>query len=132
MPPRMQLSFYSDATKLPYVFRQLSSPQQSICGSPRAGIRPRGSHMSASTAISSIPLKVAEGRSQDVGRGLARLDPVDMNRLSAGVGSIVQIVGKKVTAARVMPAYRDARGNEVVQLDGLTRSNAGAIIREQV
>src|SRR5215471_4847109 len=88
--------------------------------------------MSTSTAVSTVTLKVAEGRSQDVGRGLARLDPVDMSRLGAGAGSVVQITGKKVTAVRVMPAYRDARGNEVVQIDSITRSNAGAIIGEKV
>jgi transitional endoplasmic reticulum ATPase len=88
--------------------------------------------MSTSTETSTITLKVSEGRSQDVGRCLARLDPADMNRLGATAGSIVQIAGKKTTAARVMPAFRDARGNEIVLIDGLTRSNAGAIIGEKV
>ena len=38
-----------------------------------------------------LTLKVVEGRLQDVGRGLARLDPIDISRLSLPVGGVVQI-----------------------------------------
>ena len=75
--------------------------------------------MASSTTVASVPLKVAESRLPDVGRGLARLDPADIHRLSASVGSILQITGKKTTAARVMPAFREARGSQAVQIDGL-------------
>ena len=88
--------------------------------------------MDATTGTASIALKVSEAQPQDVGHGLARLDPADMSRLSAAVGSIVQITGKKMTAAKLMPAFREARGKQVVQIDGLTRSNAGAAIGERV
>ena len=88
--------------------------------------------MDASTETASITLKVSEAQPQDVGHGLARLDPADMSRLSAAVGSIVQITGKKTTAAKLMPAFREARGKQVVQIDGLTRSNVGAAIGERV
>ena len=88
--------------------------------------------MASSTTVASVPLKVAESRLPDVGRGLARLDPADIHRLSASVGSILQITGKKTTAARVMPAFREARGSQAVQIDGLTRSNAGTVIGEKV
>ena len=75
--------------------------------------------MSVSVSAPSLSLKVAEGRPQDAGRGLARLDPADMLRLGAGAGAIVQISGKKLTAAKVMPAFRDRRGREAVQIDGI-------------
>jgi transitional endoplasmic reticulum ATPase len=88
--------------------------------------------MDATTETASSTLKVSEAQPQDVGHGLARLDPADMSRLSAAVGSIVQITGKKTTAAKLMPAFREARGKQVVQIDGLTRSNAGAAIGERV
>jgi transitional endoplasmic reticulum ATPase len=84
------------------------------------------------TATVSLILKVAEGRPQDAGRSLARLDPADMVALSAAAGAIVQITGKRVAAAKVMPAYREIRGKQLVQIDGLTRSNAGAVIGEKV
>jgi transitional endoplasmic reticulum ATPase len=77
-------------------------------------------------------LKVAEAQPQDVGRGMARLDPADIQQLGAAVGSIVQISGKKATAAKLMPAFKEARGQQVLQIDGLTRSNAGVAIGEKV
>ena len=79
-----------------------------------------------------VTLKVAEGRPQDAGRTLARLDPADMARLSASAGAIVQITGKKTAAAKAVPAFRDLRGRQLVQIDGITRSNAGASIGEKV
>lgn len=88
--------------------------------------------MSETSQIATITLKVAEGQTQDVGKGLARLDPADMSRLGAAVGSIVRITSKKVTVAKLMPAFREARGKQVVQIDGITRNNAGAGIGEKV
>jgi transitional endoplasmic reticulum ATPase len=84
------------------------------------------------TTSAAVVLKVVEGRPQDAGRGLARLDPADIARLGASAGSIVQITGKKAAAAKVMPAFRELRGKQVVQIDGLLRSNAGAVIGERV
>jgi transitional endoplasmic reticulum ATPase len=79
-----------------------------------------------------LTLAVAEGRRQDAGRGLARLDPADMARLGATAGTVVQISGKRIAAARAMPAFRDCRGRQLVQIDGITRSNARAVIGERV
>ena len=88
--------------------------------------------MDTTVAAPAITLKVAEGRPQDAGRALARLDPADMVRLSAPAGTVIAISGKKIAAAKVMPAFRDLRGRQLVQIDGLTRSNAGAVIGEKV
>ncbi|HEY3162361.1 MAG TPA: CDC48 family AAA ATPase [Vicinamibacterales bacterium] len=88
--------------------------------------------MVGTASVASLTLKVAEGRPQDAGRSLARLDPADMARLSAPAGTIVQIEGKRTAAAKVMPAFRDLRGRQLVQIDGITRSNAGASIGEKV
>ncbi len=88
--------------------------------------------MDTTVAAPAITLKVAEGRPPDAGRALARLDPADMVRLSAPAGTVVAISGKKIAAAKVMPAFRDVRGKQLVQIDGLTRSNAGAVIGEKV
>jgi transitional endoplasmic reticulum ATPase len=88
--------------------------------------------MSSPSIATDINLKVAEGRLQDVGRGLARLDPADISRLGISIGSLVQIGGKKTTAAKVLPAFRDARGKQLIQIDGITRSNAGVVIGEKV
>ena len=88
--------------------------------------------MSTTAPPTTVTVKVVEGRPHDAGRCLARLDPADMTRLGTAPGGVVQIEGKRATAARVMPAYRDLRGRQVVQIDGITRSNAGAVIGERV
>jgi transitional endoplasmic reticulum ATPase len=88
--------------------------------------------MSATATAAGVTLRVAEGRAQDVGRGLARLDPADMMQLGAGAGTIVRIAGRRIAAAKVMPAFRELRGRQLVQIDGVTRSNAGASIGEKV
>src|SRR5919197_1592587 len=73
------------------------------------------------TTSAAVVLKVVEGRPQDAGRGLARLDPADIARLGASAGSIVQITGKKAAAAKVMPAFRELRGKQVVQTTSAQR-----------
>src|SRR5262245_57819294 len=88
--------------------------------------------MSNPSISTDVSLKVVECRLQDVGRGLARLDPADISRLGISIGSLVQIGGKKTTAAKVLPAFRDARGKQLVHIDGITRSNAGVVIGEKV
>ena len=88
--------------------------------------------MPATVAAPTVTLRVAEGRPQDAGRGLARIDPADMIRMGATVGSIVQIDGKKTAVAKVVPAFRDRRGRQAVQIDGIIRSNAGVVIGERV
>jgi transitional endoplasmic reticulum ATPase len=88
--------------------------------------------MTGTTTATDVTLKVAEGRPQDAGRGLARLDPADMMRLGASAGTVVQVSGTRAAAARVMPAFRELRGRQLVQIDGITRRNAGAAIGEKV
>jgi len=71
-----------------------------------------------------ITLKVAEARPRDVGRGIARIDPKDFEKLGCEIGDVVQIQGKRKTAAKVMPAYIEDRGKEIIQADGVIRENA--------
>jgi transitional endoplasmic reticulum ATPase len=69
-------------------------------------------------------LKVSEALTRDVGRGIARLDPQDMKRIGAEVGDIIHVQGKRPAAAKVMPAFMEDRGKDIVQIDGITRENA--------
>ncbi len=71
-----------------------------------------------------MTLRVSEALAKDVGRGIARIDPKDMAKIGAMVGDIVQITGKRATVAKVMPAYAEDRGKEIIQIDGITRENA--------
>jgi transitional endoplasmic reticulum ATPase len=79
-----------------------------------------------------LKLKVAEALGKDVGRGLARLDPADMAKLGVEVGDIVQIVGKRPTVGKVMPAYKDLRGQSRIQIDGVARENSGTGLDQMV
>ena len=80
-----------------------------------------------------LKLKVVEALAKDVGRGYARLDPADMVKLKLAVGDIVSLTSKKGRGiAKLMPTYPDMRGKEIVQLDGLTRSNAELSLDEKV
>jgi len=71
-----------------------------------------------------LTLRVSEALAKDVGRGIARIDPKDMAEMDAEVGDIIQILGKRSTVAKVMPAYMEDRGKEVIQIDGIIRENA--------
>jgi transitional endoplasmic reticulum ATPase len=77
-------------------------------------------------------LKVAEALIKDVGRALARMDPLDMQSMGVDIGDIVEVVGKRRTVCKVMPAYKDTRGGSRVQLDGLSRANAGVALDDFV
>jgi transitional endoplasmic reticulum ATPase len=79
-----------------------------------------------------LTLRVAEALPKDVGRGVVRMDPRDLEQLGVGIGEVVQIAAKRATVARVMPAYMDQRGQSLVQMDGIVRANASAGVDEQV
>ena len=80
----------------------------------------------------SLRLKVTEGLGKDVGRALARMDPADIRALGVEIGDIVEIVGKRRTTCKVMPAYKDDRGGARVQMDGISRGNAEVALDDMV
>jgi len=71
-----------------------------------------------------LVLKVSEALARDVSRGIARLDPKDMAKLGVEVGDIIQVMGKRATAVKVMPAFMEDRGKDIIQIDGIIRENA--------
>ena len=71
-----------------------------------------------------LKLKVTEALSKDAGRALARIDPEDLQKLKAQIGDTLEIIGKRTTVCKAMPAYKDDRGQGRIHLDGLTRENA--------
>ena len=79
-----------------------------------------------------LKLKVTEALSKDVGRAFARMGPEDFEKLHVAIGDIVEVAGKRNTVCKVMPAYKEIRGQSRVQLDGITRENAGAGLDEFV
>ena len=85
--------------------------------------------MSSSNVVS---LRVAEARSRDVGRGIARLDPEAMEKLGLTPGDVVEISGKRRTVAICWPGYGEDAGKGIIRIDGYTRNNAGVSIDEKV
>lgn len=77
-------------------------------------------------AINFVILKVAEARSQDVGRCIARLDPAMMEQLDVCAGDIIQLEGGRRSAVRAMPTYPEMRRQGIIQIDGITRENTQA------
>ena len=77
-------------------------------------------------------LRVAEAQSRDVGRGIARVDPKVMENLGLTPGDIIEISGKRKTAAICWPGYAEDSGRGIIRIDGYIRRNAGASIDEKV
>lgn len=81
--------------------------------------------MVGESPASEIELRVAEVFIEDVGKGLARIDPDDVKVLGASPGDIVEIHGGQRTVARVSGIFPEHLGKKLVQVDGYTRENAG-------
>ena len=82
--------------------------------------------------MSQVSLRVAEAQSRDVGRGIARIDPKTSSEIGLSAGDVVEIHGKKKTAAKYWPGYQEDTGKGIIRIDGYTRNNAGAGIDEKV
>jgi transitional endoplasmic reticulum ATPase len=79
-----------------------------------------------------IRLQVAAARQEESGRGIARLPRTAFKALGIAEGDIIQVAGKRVTAAIAVPAYDEDQTLEVIRLDGLQRGNAQVSSGEHV
>ena len=84
--------------------------------------------MGGESAAAALELRVAEIFIEDVGKGLARLDPDDTQLLGATLGDVVEIKGEKKTVARISGIFPEHLGKKIVQIDGITRDNAGVLV----
>jgi len=82
--------------------------------------------------LSETQLRVGDARQRDVGRGIARIDQKTMQKLGISAGDVVEIVGKRNTAAIAWPAYSEDQDRGLIRIDGFTRKNAGVAINEYV
>jgi transitional endoplasmic reticulum ATPase len=83
--------------------------------------------------LTTVQLKVSEAKQQrDVGRSIARIDSETMKTLGVTVGDVVEINGKKETAAKAWPAYPEDQGLGIIRIDGFIRKNSGVSINEFV
>jgi len=79
-----------------------------------------------------LKLRVTEALGKDMGRGFARMGPEDLEKLQATIGDILEVTGKRKTYCKAMTAYKELRGQSRVQLDGISRENAGAGLDDTV
>jgi transitional endoplasmic reticulum ATPase len=70
-------------------------------------------------------VQVASLPPADSGRGFARLPDPLMDSLGLKEGDVIEIVGKRTTAARAIRPYGEDAGIDIIRLDGLQRANAG-------
>lgn len=80
----------------------------------------------------SVTLKVSEAVSDDVNKGIVRIDVSYLREIGARPGDIVEIEGKRTTVAIVDRAYPSDIGLEIIRMDGLTRRNADVSIGQTV
>jgi len=78
----------------------------------------------AGAAERTARLQVAAARQEESGHGIARLPKSAMAELGVTEGDVIEIEGKRITAARAVLAYAEDEGLQVVRLDGLQRANA--------
>jgi transitional endoplasmic reticulum ATPase len=71
-----------------------------------------------------VRLEVAAARGEESGQGIARMPRKVFQALGITEGDIVEIEGKRTTAARAVAAYPEDETLEVIRLDGLQRGNA--------
>jgi transitional endoplasmic reticulum ATPase len=75
--------------------------------------------------VKSRKVQVASLPPADSGRGFARLPDKLMDELGLAEGDVIEIVGKRTTAARAIRPYGEDEGIDIIRLDGLQRANAG-------
>jgi hypothetical protein len=79
-----------------------------------------------------VTVKTAEARQRDVGRGKVRIDGAAMRSIDVTTGDVIEIQGKKTTAAVAWPAYPEDQGSGIIRTDGLIRENCGVTLAENV
>ncbi|MGY5872120.1 MAG: CDC48 family AAA ATPase [Candidatus Thorarchaeota archaeon] len=79
-----------------------------------------------------VRLKVAAAMPKDQGRGIIRLNSDVRNHLGVRSGDYVLLKGSKETVAVCWPSLKEDEVLDMVRMDGLIRSNAGAKLGEMI
>lgn len=83
-------------------------------------------------SASGVGLTLAQGAPGDSGRGLVRVDPLDMKAIGVSAGDYVLLEGKFQALARILPAKHSDRGQALVLTDTMVRANSGTSVGEEV
>ena len=80
-----------------------------------------------------LKLRVGELTSKDEAfRGIVRIDLNNLVKIGVREKEIVEIEGKRKTAAIAYKAYPADVGLDIIRMDGITRKNAGVSVGEVV
>ncbi len=79
-----------------------------------------------------VVLRVAEAPQSDVGLGRARVDTKTRVALGVDVGEIIEVIGKKSTAAKLFRVMQEDEGKGILRIDGLVRRNVGVSLGDKV
>ena len=82
--------------------------------------------------VEEVDLKVAEAMQIDYGKRVVRVDSNARKLLSLSTGDVVEIRGKKTTAAIVLPAHPADEGLNLIRMDGILRQNASVGLGDRV
>jgi transitional endoplasmic reticulum ATPase len=84
-------------------------------------------------SVKELRLRVAEAKQRDVGYGIARIDRNVGAEAGLSTGDIIEIRGKKLTAATVWLGYfEDEKEKDIIRIDGHIRNNAGVSLNDYV
>src|SRR5512135_483534 len=79
-----------------------------------------------------LRLKVAEADKREVGRGIARINERHIKEIGVSYGDIIQITGRRATAAVVGSAFPSDMHLDIIRMDGIVRHNAGTTLGDHV
>jgi len=79
-----------------------------------------------------VVLRVSEAKPRDAGKKRVRIDPDIMKELGVEAGDVVEIEGKRKTAAIVWPSLPEDLGLDIIRMDGTLRRNADVNIGDKV
>ena len=86
----------------------------------------------AETEPKGVQVQVANARTEDVGKGIARISRKTMQALGVRQGDAIEIIGPRHTAAIAVAPYSEDEDLEIIRLDGLLRGNAGVTAGERI
>lgn len=89
--------------------------------------------MDKNNDVSTIKLEVAEAKEQKyIGRSIAIVDSETMKTLGVKKGEVIEIMGKKITTAKVLSIYPEDKGLGLIRMDGFIRKNCGVPLKDFV
>jgi len=77
-------------------------------------------------------IRVIQAKTQDDGKGIARMDPELMKILQLEDGDYVVVEGVKKTVAVLRTGYAEDENRGIIRIDSITRRNAGVGLDEKV